>query len=66
MHEAGHDIRPRFDYHRCATPPMEAMMDDDTMTAIADLRRRVEELEDELDLTKTELRNLTMRVNRLE
>ncbi len=45
---------------------MEAMMDDDTMTAIADLRRRVEELEDELDLTKTELQNLTMRVNRLE
>ncbi len=45
---------------------MEAMMDDDTLTAIADLRRRVEELEEELDLTKTELQNLTMRVNRLE
>ncbi len=45
---------------------MEAGMDDDTLTAIADLRKRVEELEDELDLTKSELKTLSMRVNRLE
>ncbi len=49
---------------------MGAIMDDDTLTAISDLRRRVEQFEDELDTTKIEMKeglvNLTMKVNQLE
>ena len=35
---------------------MGAIMDDDTLTAISDLRKRVEECEDELDTTKIEMK----------
>ncbi len=69
-YEAGHDSRPRVAYHRCATPPMEAMMDNDTLMAIGELRKRVEELEEELDALKMEMKEelgkLMMKVNRLE
>ena len=45
-------------------------MDDETLAAISDLRRRVEELADELDVVQMELKeelgNLMVRDNRLE
>ena len=45
-------------------------MDDDTLTAIGELRKRVEELEDELDALKMEMKEelgkLMMKVNRLQ
>ena len=45
-------------------------MDDDTLTTISGLRRRVEKLEEELDSTKIEMKgglvNLTLKVNQLE
>ncbi len=45
-------------------------MDDDTLTTIGELRKRVEELEDELDALKMEMKEelgkLMMKVNRLE
>ncbi len=45
-------------------------MDDDTLTAIGEVRNRVEELEDELDALKMEMKEelgkLMMKVNRLE
>ncbi len=45
-------------------------MDDETLAAIGDLRRRVEELAEELDVMQMELKeelgNLMVRVSRLE
>ncbi len=45
-------------------------MDDDTLTAIGELRTRVKELEDELDALKMEMKEelgkLMLKVNRLE
>ena len=45
-------------------------MDDDTLTAISELQKRVEELRDELDALKMEMKEelgkLMMKVNRLE
>ena len=45
-------------------------MDDDTLTMISGLQRRVEKLEEELDATKTEMKgglvNLMLKVNQLE
>ncbi len=45
-------------------------MDDDTLTTIGELRKRVEKLEDELDALKMEMKEelgkLMMKVNRLE
>ncbi len=69
-HEAGNDTRPHVAYHRSFQQPAEAKMDDDTLTAIGELRKRVEELEDELDALKMEMKEelgkLMMKVNRLE
>ena len=49
---------------------MGAIIDDDTLTTISGLRRRVEKLEEELDTTKIEMKgglvNLTLKVNQLE
>ena len=45
-------------------------MDDDTLTAISELQKRVEELRDELDALKMEMKEelgkLMMKVNLLE
>ncbi len=49
---------------------MGAIMDDDTLTTISGLQKRVEKLEEELDTTKTEMKgglvNLMLKVNQLE
>ena len=69
-HEAGNDTQHRVAYHRSFQEPTEAKMDDDTLTAIGEVRKRVEELEDELDALKMEMKEelgkLMMKVNRLE
>ncbi len=41
-------------------------MDDDTQSAINDLRERVQDLVAELDLLRTHFRELERRVNRLD
>ena len=45
-------------------------MDDDTITAIGELQKRIEKLEDQLDTLKMEMKEelgkLMMKVNRLE
>ena len=41
-------------------------MDDDTQTAINDLRERVQDLVAELELLRTHFRELERRVNRLD
>ena len=46
--------------------PMEAKMDDDTQSAINDLRERIQDLMAELDLLKNHFHELERRVNRLE
>ncbi len=70
MHVAWNDTRPRVAYHRWFQRPTGAKMNDDTLTAIGELRKRVEELEDELDALKMEMKEelgkLMMKVNRLE
>ncbi len=67
---AENDTPPRVAYHGWFQQPTEAKMDDDTLTAIGELRKRVEELEGELDALrmemKEELGKLMMKVNRLE
>ncbi len=69
-HEAGNDTQPRVAYHRRFQYSTETKTDDDTLTAIGELRTRVEELEDELDALKMEMKEelgkLMMKVNRLE
>ena len=49
---------------------MGTIMDDDTLTMISGLQRRVEKLEEELDTTKIEMKgglvNLMLKVNQLE
>ncbi len=69
-HEARNDTRPGIAYHRWFQQPTEPKMDDDTLTAIGELRKRVEELADELEVMQMELKeelgNLMVRVNRLE